>query len=79
MVACLTAWKVTNPQILIMDGDPTDNNATLFAQGYNGVLDAALHDKLYPKVGEPAGTWDPPTARPPSSSSSPPTPTSTRW
>ena len=24
--------------VLVMDGDPTDNNAKLFAQGYNGVL-----------------------------------------
>ena len=31
----------------------------------------------YVKVNEPAGTWDPATRRPPSRSSSPPTPTST--
>ena len=24
-----------------MNGDPTDNNAKLFAEGYNGVLQAA--------------------------------------
>ena len=45
-----------------MDGDPTDNNAKLFAQGYNGVLDPKFTDGTYTKVGEPAGTWDPPTA-----------------
>jgi D-xylose transport system substrate-binding protein len=45
-----------------MDGDPTDNNAKLFAQGYNGVLAPHFSDKSYVKVGEPAGTWDPPTA-----------------
>ncbi len=45
-----------------MDGDPTDNNATLFAQGYNGVLKPKFDDESYVKVGEPAGTWDPPTA-----------------
>ena len=46
----------------IMDGDPTDNNAKLFAQGYNGVLKPEFDDGTYMKVGEPAGTWDPPTA-----------------
>src|SRR6478735_11611068 len=41
-----------------MDGDPTDNNATLFAQGYNKVLEPKFTSKEYTKVGEPAGTWD---------------------
>ena len=45
-----------------MDGDPTDNNAQLFAQGYKSVLDPSFKDGTYTKVGEPAGTWDPPTA-----------------
>jgi D-xylose transport system substrate-binding protein len=61
-VACITAWKVNKPNILIMDGDPTDNNAKLFAQGYNGVLKPSFDNGTYVKVGEPAGTWDPPTA-----------------
>ena len=61
-VDCITAWNVSKPNILIMDGDPTDNNAKLFAQGYNGVLDPKFKDGSYVKVGEPAGTWDPPTA-----------------
>jgi D-xylose transport system substrate-binding protein len=62
MVDCLSAWKVSKPQILVMSGDPTDNNAKLFAQGYNGVLDPKFKDGTYTKVGAPAGTWDPPTA-----------------
>ena len=62
-VSCIAAWKVKNPNLLIMDGDPTDNNAKLFAQGYNGVLAPHFADKSYIKVGEPAGTWDPPTAQ----------------
>ena len=61
-VSCIAAWNVKKPNILIMDGDPTDNNAKLFAQGYNGVLAPKFADKSYTKVGEPAGTWDPPTA-----------------
>src|SRR6202022_134718 len=43
-------------------GDPTDNNATLFAQGYNGVLKPKFDDGSYVKVGEPAGTWTPSVA-----------------
>ena len=62
-VDCISAWKVQNPNILIMDGDPSDNNAKLFAQGYNGVLNPKFNDGTYTKVGEPAGTWDPPTAQ----------------
>jgi D-xylose transport system substrate-binding protein len=45
-----------------MSGAATDNNAKLFAQGYNGVLDPKFKDGTYTKVGAPAGTWDAPTA-----------------
>jgi D-xylose transport system substrate-binding protein len=61
-VDCLTAWNVSKPNILVMDGDPTDNNATLFAQGYNGVLKQYFDNGTYVKVGEPAGTWTPAVA-----------------
>ena len=36
--ACATAWGVKTPNVLVMKGAPTDNNATLFAQGYDAVL-----------------------------------------
>jgi D-xylose transport system substrate-binding protein len=62
LVDCNTAWKVAKPQVLEMDGDPTDNNAKLFAQGYNSVLQPKFTSGAYVKVGEPAGTWDAPTA-----------------
>jgi len=58
-IDCISAWNVSKPNILVMDGDPTDNNATLFAQGYNGVLKPKFDDGSYVKVGEPAGTWTP--------------------
>ena len=57
-VQCIADWNVANPHILVMDGDPSDNNATLFAQGYNGVL-APKFASGWVKVGEPAGTWTP--------------------
>jgi D-xylose transport system substrate-binding protein len=61
-VACATAWHVAKPNVLVMYGAPTDNNATLFAQGYNGVLNPLFTAGHYVKVGNAAGTWDPPTA-----------------
>jgi D-xylose transport system substrate-binding protein len=62
-VDCIAAWNVTKPNILVMDGDPTDNNATLFAQGYNAVLKPMFDSGQYVKVGEPAGTWTPSVAQ----------------
>ena len=61
-VDCIAAWNVQKPNILVMNGDPTDNNATLFAQGYNGVLKPFFDNGTYVKVGEPAGTWTPAVA-----------------
>jgi D-xylose transport system substrate-binding protein len=61
-VDCITAWKVSKPNILVMNGDPSDNNAKLFAQGYHSVLDPKFDDGSYVKVGEPAGTWTPSVA-----------------
>ena len=58
-VSCINAWKVSKPNILVMDGSPTDNNAKLFAQGYNAVLQPSFANGTYVKVGEPAGTWTP--------------------
>jgi len=38
LVKCLTDKKVEKPIIARLNGSPTDNNATLFKQGYDGVL-----------------------------------------
>jgi D-xylose transport system substrate-binding protein len=57
-VQCVTDWAVKSPKVLLMDGDPTDNNATLFAKGYNSVLDPKFTANEYTKVAEPGGTWD---------------------
>jgi D-xylose transport system substrate-binding protein len=61
LVACVKAWNVSNPQVIVMHGATTDNNATLFAQGYNAVL-ATEFSSGWKDVANPAGTWDPPTA-----------------
>lgn len=62
-VSCLTEWNVSKPNILVMNGDPTDNNAKLFAEGYNAVLKPHFDKGEYVKVGEPAGTWTPSVAQ----------------
>ena len=62
MVSCVAAWKVAKPTLAVMVGSPTDNNATLFAQGYNAVLDPLFSAGTWVKAATPAGTWDPPTA-----------------
>jgi D-xylose transport system substrate-binding protein len=62
LINCITSWGVKNPQVMIMDGAATDNNATLFNQGYTSVLKPKFKAGTYKKVAEPAGTWDNQTA-----------------
>jgi len=62
MVSCAAAWHVAKPNVLVMYGSPTDNNATLFGQGYTGVLNPLFKGGKWTQVGKAAGTWDPPTA-----------------
>jgi D-xylose transport system substrate-binding protein len=61
-VACVAAWHLKKPKVLVMHGAVTDNNATLFAQGYNAVLKPYFKSGKYVDVENTAGTWDPPTA-----------------
>ena len=56
------AYYVSFNNVLVMKGAPTDNNATLFAQGYDAVLKPFFDSGKYVSVGSAAGTWDPPTA-----------------
>lgn len=46
---CITAANLTKPMVAELNGSPTDNNATLFAQGYNSVLDPLYADGTYVK------------------------------
>jgi D-xylose transport system substrate-binding protein len=45
---------------VVIDGAATDNNATLFAEGYNGVLSTTSGWK---KLGDQSGDWDPAKAQ----------------
>jgi D-xylose transport system substrate-binding protein len=56
---CLKAWHISKPDFIKMVGDPTDNNATLFNQGYTSVIKA---NPSWKQAAAPPGTWDPPTA-----------------
>lgn len=65
MLACLTSWKVSSPVVYVMKGAPTDNNATLFAQGYDAVLNKAGYNTKSGSsntVLENVGTWTPSVA-----------------
>src|SRR5438067_8674934 len=62
-VQCVKDWNVPKPNVLVMNGDPTDNNAGLFSQGYHSVLDPLFSNGTYVKVGEPAGSWTPSVAQ----------------
>jgi D-xylose transport system substrate-binding protein len=62
MVSCVAAWKVAKPVLAVMVGAPTDNNATLFAQGYDAVLKPKFSSAGWVDAANPPGTWDPPTA-----------------
>ena len=59
LVDCISAWNVASPVVYELDGSPTDNNATQFAQGYNAVLQPKFDANTYKKSGEKAVTnWD---------------------
>lgn len=59
LVDCLGAAGVAKPRIAELNGSPDDNNATLFAQGYNSVLDPLYSAGKAEKVADQAvPDWD---------------------
>jgi D-xylose transport system substrate-binding protein len=59
LVDCLNQKKVSTPQIAELNGSPTDNNATLFAQGYNSVLNPLYKAGKAKKVADQSvPDWD---------------------
>ena len=55
---CLTNEGKTSANIVYINGDPTDNNAALFKQGYAEALKPALDSGKYKLVGDQTGKWD---------------------
>ncbi len=49
LVKCLTAAGVKNPVVAELNGSPTDNNATLFKNGYDSVLKPRYDSKEFVK------------------------------
>jgi D-xylose transport system substrate-binding protein len=62
LVSCVAAWHVKKPQVVVMHGATTDNNATLFAQGYDAVLAPHFKSGKWVDVANTAGTWTTTTA-----------------
>jgi D-xylose transport system substrate-binding protein len=62
LVTCVSAWGVKDPQVTVMHGATTDNNATLFATGYDAVLKPFFADGKWKDVSNPPGTWTPDVA-----------------
>ncbi|NUP51530.1 MAG: substrate-binding domain-containing protein [Catenulispora sp.] len=61
LLSCLQGQN--KPVVAELNGAPTDNNATLFAQGYNSVLDPKYADGTLTKGPNQSVTgWDNPTA-----------------
>jgi D-xylose transport system substrate-binding protein len=49
LVDCLTELKVQNPVVAELNGSPTDNNATLFKEGYDSILQPMYDQARYTK------------------------------
>jgi D-xylose transport system substrate-binding protein len=56
LVRCLEEKGKTNPRIVYLNGSPTDNNATLFREGYHGVLSTQAGYTLVEEQSVP--DWD---------------------
>lgn len=55
---CLTDMGKTSANIVYINGDPTDNNAALFKQGYVEGLKPAVDAGRFTVVGDQTGEWD---------------------
>jgi D-xylose transport system substrate-binding protein len=56
---CLSAGSVTKPVVAYLNGSPTDNNATLFKNGYDSVLKPKFDASEYTKGPEQSvPDWD---------------------
>jgi D-xylose transport system substrate-binding protein len=59
LVKCLAATNVKNPVVAELHGSPTDNNATQFKQGYDGVLGPKYQSKAMVKgPDKPVKDWN---------------------
>ena len=63
LVAAVSSLGISKPDVAVLDGAPTDNNATLFNQGYMSVLQPLITAGTWKKSAEQAiANWDNTTA-----------------
>jgi D-xylose transport system substrate-binding protein len=58
LIQCLDDEGKSQANIIQIDGDPTDNNASLFKQGYEEALKPKIDSGDYTLVGDQTGKWD---------------------
>jgi D-xylose transport system substrate-binding protein len=59
LVAAVEAAGIENPRVAVLNGSPTDNNATLFANGYNSVIDPLFESGEWTEVADQSvPDWD---------------------
>jgi D-xylose transport system substrate-binding protein len=59
LVDAVKAAGLTNPRVAVLNGSPTDNNATLFANGYNSVIKPLFDSKEWTLVDDQSvPDWD---------------------
>ena len=58
LIKCLDDAGKTKANIAEINGDPTDNNAALFKEGYDGALKPKVDSGDYTIVGDQTGKWD---------------------
>ncbi|MEA2195475.1 MAG: D-xylose transport system substrate-binding protein, partial [Solirubrobacteraceae bacterium] len=57
LVSCLS--NAQKPAVAVLNGSPTDNNATLFAKGYNSVITPKFNSGAWTKVADQSvPDWD---------------------
>jgi D-xylose transport system substrate-binding protein len=55
---CLDDMGKQQANVVFINGAPTDNNAALFKEGYQGALQPRIDDGSYTLVGDDTGEWD---------------------
>ena len=58
LTKCLDDAGTTKANIVFINGDPTDNNAALFKEGYETNLQPKIDSGDYKLVGDQTGEWD---------------------
>jgi D-xylose transport system substrate-binding protein len=58
LIGCLDKLSKPKANVVLINGDPTDNNAALFKEGYAGALKPKVDSGDYKIVGDQTGKWD---------------------